>query len=577
MKKLIAGFVVGLVLASAASISAQGSLSNQVLRLLSRANTWTGVQTYDPTVGLVIGTNGTTPTAGTTNTLYNMGGSLYWNGDLLTTASGAGTVTSVAMTVPSILSVSGSPINTSGTLAVTLASQSQNLVFASPNGSSGTPTFRALVAGDLPNISGSLITSGTVAVANGGTGLTSGTSGGVLAFTASGTIASSAALAANQLVVGGGAGVVPATVGSLGTATTLLHGNAAGLPTFAAVDLTADVSGLLPVANGGTGIASGTSGGVLAFTASGTLASSSALTANAIVLGGGAGAAPSALGSLGSTTTVLHGNASGAPTFAAVSLSADVSGTLPTGNGGTGLTSYTQGDILYASGASTVAKLAKDTNATRYLSNTGSSNNPAWAQINLANGVTGTLPAANGGTAVTSTPSNGQLLIGDGSGYTLATLTGTSNQITVTNGVGSITLATPQSIGTTSTPRFARLGLGTGAGATAVITTTGQFDIGYYDNGNSTATATLNWNNGMEQKITLTANCTFTINNPITGVRYTLVLIQDGTGSRTVTWPGTLLWKGGAAPTLTTGANKKDIIYLLWDGTNYLGTSDLNF
>jgi hypothetical protein len=49
----------------------------------------------------------------------------------------------------------------------------------------------------------------------------------------------------------------------------------------------------VPVADGGTGLSSGTSGGVLAFTASGTLASSGALAANAIVIGGGAGVAPS--------------------------------------------------------------------------------------------------------------------------------------------------------------------------------------------------------------------------------------------------------------------------------------------
>jgi hypothetical protein len=55
---------------------------------------------------------------------------------------------------------------------------------------------------------------GQVAVANGGTGLASGTSGGVLAYTASGTLASSAALGANCVVFGGGAGVVPATSSS---------------------------------------------------------------------------------------------------------------------------------------------------------------------------------------------------------------------------------------------------------------------------------------------------------------------------------------------------------------------------
>lgn len=63
--------------------------------------------------------------------------------------------------------------------------------------------------------------------------------------------------------------------------------------------------------------------------------------------------------------------------------------------GGTGLTSLSQGDLIYGSAANTFSKLAKNTSATRYLSNTGSSNNPAWAQIDLTNGVTGTLPAAN--------------------------------------------------------------------------------------------------------------------------------------------------------------------------------------
>jgi len=61
-----------------------------------------------------------------------------------------------------------------------------------------------------------------------------------------------------------------------------------------------------------------------------------------------------------------------------------------------------QGDLLYASGANTLARLAKDANATRYLSNTGTTNNPAWAQVNITNGVTGTLPATSGGTGSSS-------------------------------------------------------------------------------------------------------------------------------------------------------------------------------
>lgn len=63
------------------------------------------------------------------------------------------------------------------------------------------------------------------------------------------------------------------------------------------------------------------------------------------------------------------------------------------------LATATQGDLIYASGTDTWAKLAKNASATRYLSNTGASNNPAWAQVDLTNGVTGILPSSNGGTA----------------------------------------------------------------------------------------------------------------------------------------------------------------------------------
>jgi hypothetical protein len=68
----------------------------------------------------------------------------------------------------------------------------------------------------------------------------------------------------------------------------------------------------------------------------------------------------------------------------------------------TNIPSVVQGDTLYASAPGILAALAKNTTATRYLSNTGTDNNPAWAQINLANGVTGALPSANGGTGFAS-------------------------------------------------------------------------------------------------------------------------------------------------------------------------------
>ena len=68
-------------------------------------------------------------------------------------SAGSGTVSSVGLALPaSILTVSGSPVTTTGTLTGTLATQSANLVWAGPTtGAAATPTFRSLVGADLPN------------------------------------------------------------------------------------------------------------------------------------------------------------------------------------------------------------------------------------------------------------------------------------------------------------------------------------------------------------------------------------------------------------------------------------------
>lgn len=99
---------------------------------------------------------------------------------------------------------------------------------------------------------------------------------------------------------------------------------------------------------------------------------------------------------------------------------------------------------------------------------------------------------------------------------------------------------------------------------------------GVYDVGNSSTAATVNWTNGLIQKITMTGNATLTFTAPTATSRCTLQVIQDATGSRTVTWP-TIKWAGAAAPTLTTTASRTDIVTFVYDGTSYWGSASLNF
>lgn len=133
------------------------------------------------------------------------------------------------------------------------------------------------------------------------------TSGGVACFTSTTVESSSALLSANAIVLGGGAGVCPSPMGSLGTTTTVLHGNAGGPPTFGAV-VSADLS--ITATNCTNQFVTAISTGGVGTCTTDVLAS--AQHANQ-----------------GTTTTVLHGNGAGNPAFGAV-VSADLNITTTT-------------------------------------------------------------------------------------------------------------------------------------------------------------------------------------------------------------------------------------------------------
>ena len=90
--------------------------------------------------------------------------------------------------------------------------------------------------------------------------------------------------------------------------------------------------------------------------------------------------------------------------------------------------------------------------------------------------LTGVVPVANGGTGSSTTPSNGQLLIGNGSGYGIGTISPTTDQTTVTNGAGTVQVGTVQNIGTSSSPSFNKI-TATGANINSVDAT-GSVKVG---------------------------------------------------------------------------------------------------
>jgi hypothetical protein len=119
---------------------------------------------------------------------------------------------------------------------------------------------------------------------------------------------------------------------------------------------------------------------------------------------------------------------------------------------------------------------------------------------------------------------------------------------------------------------------GLSTSATGTVLTLSDSNIlfakkGYFAEQTLTDGATIDWNLSTQQvaKVTLAGNRTLNApTNQQAGAFYSLAIIQDGTGSRTLTFNSVYKFTGATAPTLTTTASAKDIIIFKSDGTNLL-------
>lgn len=226
--------------------------------------------------------------------------------------------------------------------------------------------------------------SGVVPIANGGTNLSAYTQGDLLYASADNVLSR---LAKNT------------------TSHRYLSNSGTGVPSWATVDLSDGVTGTLLTTNGGTGVITYAIGDMLYYGGSvGTLTKMTIGLANTFIQSGGAGVGPSwsayklpgsvAVGDVlyGSSTSQVSGLADVA---AGAYLRSGGVNTAPLWSSVTLPNAAAVGDIWYGSASGVMTALAKSASATRYLSNTGVSNIPAWAQIDLSNGVTGVLPYAN--------------------------------------------------------------------------------------------------------------------------------------------------------------------------------------
>ena len=278
--------------------------------------------------------------------------------------------------------------------------------------------------------------------------ITSGTINGASLITGTTSINTTGAIAAGAMSTTGGL-----TIRGTGAASnlfTLNNGaNTFGVNLKAPDALTASVTWVLPMADGTSGQVLSTNGsGSFSWT---TSASSGAPTGAAA--GDLAGTYPnptlSTTGVTGGAYAKVTVDTKGRVTAGSTLVSGDlpavpvglITGTLPVGNGGTGAATFTTNGVVLGNGSSNLLTTAAGTSAQILRVPTGGGV-PAFGAMDLSQSgaVSGTLGLANGGTGLVATPTNGQILVGNGAGYTLSNLIGGTG-LSVTNAAGTITIA----------------------------------------------------------------------------------------------------------------------------------------
>ena len=168
--------------------------------------------------------------------------------------------------------------------------------------------------------------------------------------------------------------------------------------------ITVNLGSALPVSSGGTGISTLPTNGQLLIGNAGAYSLNTLATGAGISVTNGPGTISVANTGVLSFSAGTTGLTPATATTGAVTLA----GTLIPANGGTGLTSYTIGDLLYASGTATLAKLPDVATGNALISG-GVGVAPSYGKIGLTTHVSGVLPIANGGTNI-STYATGDLL-----------------------------------------------------------------------------------------------------------------------------------------------------------------------